>query len=392
MPIDTRKLDSASSNVVRSRSQRKPVRSANDGQYKKASLNFDVELFARKTVTADERMFFTEQLALMLDTGNSLVESLKSIARYGESKALRDLVSDLASSVEQGQSFSQALQKHSSTFSTTYCNLVRASEQGGFMPEVLEELRNMDEKRLKLQAALKSALSYPVLLLSFSFAVVVFVLVVVFPKFSEMFASIGDDLPMTTQWLMALSNSIILHWPWYVAGLVVLIVGGVIASKIDRFVRSFDRLKLSIPGLKHVFVEMYLVQSMRVMALSLGRGVSVMDTLEACRDVVDNREYQELFRSLEADVQEGRGLAAGFRRSPFIPDLVRQMVTTGESAGNLPRVMERVSTYYERQLEKRLDMLSRAAEPVMLIIMGGVVGVIVSSLILPIFQMSNATG
>ncbi len=134
------------------------------------------------------------------------------------------------------------------------------------------------------------------------------------------------------------------------------------------------------------------MQSMRVMSLSLEKGVSVMDTLASCRDVVSNRHYQDFFRELEEAVDQGSGLSPGFRKSEFIPDLVKQMVSTGELSGSLPKVMARVATYYERQLEKRLTTVSKAAEPVMLLIMGVVVGVLVSSLILPIFQMSRSVG
>ena len=137
-------------------------------------------------------------------------------------------------------------------------------------------------------------------------------------------------------------------------------------------------------------MQLYLVQSLRVMGLSLGNGVSVMDTLASCRDVVDNSLYRRFINQVEAKVQEGEGLAAAFSEAEFIPPAVRQMVSTGEETGNLPRVMSRVAAYYERELDKRLAAFARAVEPVMLIVMGAVVGLIVSSLILPIFKLSRA--
>jgi type II secretory pathway component PulF len=139
-------------------------------------------------------------------------------------------------------------------------------------------------------------------------------------------------------------------------------------------------------------MELYLVQSFRVMSLSLGNGVSVMDTLAACRDVVSNKVYQEFIRSVELSVQEGQGFAQGFNQSDFIPIIVRQMVTTGENSGSLPKILLRISSYYERQLENRLNVLAKAAEPLMLLVMGVVVGLLVSSLILPIFKLSKAVG
>lgn len=365
---------------------------ANDGARsvaKPGDIKLNLDFLASSKVSANDRMFFTEQLALMLDTGNSLLESLRSLSRYGNSPALKKLINSIADDVEQGQSFSFALAKHPEVFNSTYCNLVKASEQGGFMSDVLEELMEMDEKRSKLQATMQSALSYPAFLAVFSVLVVIFVLVVVFPKFADMFGAMSQHLPPTTKVLMGLSESLIAHWPYYIAATVALIAGLIAGFKSAAGRYLVDGLKLRVPIAKDIFSELYLVQSMRVMSMSMSRGVSALETLAACRDVIANQRYRDFFRTLENDLQEGKGLAVGFRREAFIPDLVKQMITTGESSGNLPKVMARVADYYERQLEKRLHTVSKAAEPVMLIVMGAVVGVLVSSLILPIFKMST---
>lgn len=349
-------------------------------------------LFSKQRLSADDRMFFTEQLALLLDTGNSLPESLQALGTHGPSPALGKLVNQLGSDLQGGMSFSQTLAKHPDFFSSTYCNLVKASEQGGFMSEVLEELRAMDEKRAKLQATIQAALSYPLFLAGFSVLTVLFVLIVVFPKFGDMFGSMQSTLPASTRYLMAFSDSLVQNWPFYLGGGLALGLGIWHWANSDRGSSALDGLKLRMPVAKNIFSELYLVQSMRVMGLSLDKGVSVVDTLDSCKDVVENQRYREFFRTLDANVQGGRGLAVGFRDCEFIPDIVKQMITTGEASGNLPKVMDRVAGYYERQLEKRLTMLSKAAEPVMLLVMGVVVGVLVSSLILPIFQMSKVSG
>ena len=364
--------------------------SANDsGIQANGGFNLNLDIFASKKVSANDRMFFTEQLALLLDTGNSLLESLRSLSRYGDSPALKKMIQSIGDEVEQGRTFSYALSQHPEVFSSTYCNLIKASEQGGFMAEVLEELMEMDEKRSRLQATMQSALAYPVFLGVFSVLVVIFVLVVVFPKFADMFGAMADQLPPTTKALMAFSDSLISYWPIYIGGSIFLAAGLVAALKSAPGQYLMDSWKLRLPIAKGIFSELYLVQSMRVMAMSMSRGVSAVETLAACRDVVTNQRYKHFFRDLENDLQEGKGLASGFRSAPFIPDVVKQMITTGEASGNLPKVMARVAAYYERQLEKRLQTVSKAAEPLMLIVMGAVVGVLVSSLILPIFKMSS---
>jgi len=343
-------------------------------------------------MTEKDRMFFTEQLALLLETGTSLLEALKALRRQTQTTGIQSILDDIIANIQEGKTFSDSLKKHPKVFSTTYINLVSASENGGFMPQVLNELLEMDDKRARLQSTIKSALSYPVFLMLFSLAVVIFVLVVVFPKFADMFASIQDQLPASTKILMWTSHFLIDNWYVVVGGTVLILFASYRWLVSQQGSMIVDGLKLRTPFIKNIFMELYLVQSFRVMSLSLGNGVSVMDTLSACRDVVSNKVYQEFIRSVELSVQEGQGFAQGFNQSDFIPIIVRQMVTTGENSGSLPKILLRISSYYERQLENRLNVLAKAAEPLMLLVMGVVVGLLVSSLILPIFKLSKAVG
>ena len=144
--------------------------------------------------------------------------------------------------------------------------------------------------------------------------------------------------------------------------------------------------------MRDIFIQIYIIQSLRVLGLSMGNGVSIPDALASCREVVSNRVFQRFLVGVEQKVNEGSGFAIAFQQADFIPPTVKQMVTTGEETGNLPRVLARVADYYERELAKKLASFSRMVEPIMLIVMGGVVGLIVSSLILPIFKLSQAVG
>lgn len=344
----------------------------------------------RKKFTSSDRMFFTEQLSLLLETGTSLVEALRSVAAHSQNAQLRVVIEQMTIDISEGNAFSAALKKQEDLFPTTYINLIRASENGGFTAAVLAELLEMDEKKERLDATLKSALSYPAFLMLFSFAVVTFVLVVVFPKFAEMFANIADELPLSTKILMWLSDQILDFWPFIIAAIVALFLLAQRWLNSNGGTQIIDTIKLRVPFVRQIFTELYVVQSMRVMALSLGNGVSVMDTLASCRDVVRNHHYQQFMQFLEVSVQEGKGLGYGFRQTDLVPDIVQQMVITGEESGSLPKVMHRIASYYERQLDKRLTLLAKAAEPAMLLIMGVVVGLLVSSLILPIFKLSRA--
>lgn len=343
-----------------------------------------------KKAGAPERMFFTEQLALLLETGESLYGALTTIVKQTENKHMRESVEKIALDISEGKSFAGALGAHEDIFPSTYVNLVAASESGGFMHEVLQQLLNMDEKREQMRTTLVSAATYPLFLITFSLAVVVFVLVVVFPKFGTMFASIYDQLPASTKILMSASNVIRDYWYALAAGL------GLVFLSFRQWMNSasgtarIDHIKLHAPGVRDIFTQIYLVQSLQVLSLSINNGVSVMESLEACRDVVKNSVFRRMIQNVEESVQAGGGVAAGFEGSTFLPDLAKHMIATGEQTGNLGKVAGRICDYYETQLAKKLDALAKLAEPIMLLIMGVVVGVLVSSLILPIFKLSRA--
>jgi len=356
---------------------------------KPAALNLSLPVGTKKAGPA-ERMFFTEQLALLLETGESLYGALTAIVKQTENKEMRETVEKLAQDISEGKSFAGALEAHGAIFPSTYVNLIAASETGGFMHEVLQQLLHMDEKREQMRTTLVSAATYPLFLIAFSLAVVVFVLVVVFPKFGTMFASIYDQLPMSTKVLMGASDVIRDYWLVLAAGL-----GGIFFG-VRQWMNSaagtarIDHMKLHAPGIRDVFMQIYLVQSLQVLSLSLNNGVSVMESLDACRDVVKNSLFRRLIANIEESVQAGAGVAAGLADSTFLPDLAKHMIATGEQTGNLGKVAGRISDYYEIQLTKKLDALSKLAEPIMLLVMGVVVGVLVSSLILPIFKLSRA--
>ena len=344
----------------------------------------------QQAIGSKERMFFTEQLALLLETGATLQQALSTMAKQNQRPAVHKMLTELEADISAGRTFSQALDRQSAVFSSTYVSLVAASEDGGFLDRVLQQLLEMEEKREKLRTTLTSAFTYPIFLTVFSLAVVAFVIIVVFPKFGPMFTAIYDDLPSTTRGLMWLSDVLRNQWIYVLAA----VAGCFLVSRqwliSDNGRARVDRLKVELPGLRAVFIQTYMVQSLRVMSLSLGNGVSLVDTLAACKDVVENREFRRIFDIVQERVQQGAGVAAGFTESSLVPPLVQQMIATGEESGNLPKVMSRLADYYERELGKRLTTLSKMAEPIMLMVMGLVVGIIVSSLILPIFKLSRA--
>ena len=338
-------------------------------------------------------MMFLEQLGLLLETGVTLHAALRSLREGCPSPALAGVLDAIAEDIAAGRSFSSALARHPEVFSATYVNLIAASENGGFMPEVLKQLLQLEEKREKLRSTLVAAAAYPAFLSVFSLGVVIFVLVVVFPQFGTIFENIRDELPITTKVLMWCSD--VLREAW-------LPLLGVCAAAVRA--RAALGRQRSRPRAARRIEDARADRERRVRE-ALPRAVDACDELVACercqrrRDACrlrSRREQRAYFggslRGLRRDVEQGESLAVGFAKADFIPPVVRQLISTGDASGSLPKVMGRVADFYERELEKQLALLARLAEPVMLLVMGVVVGLIVSSLILPIFSLSRGVG
>ncbi len=363
--------------------------SANNQARGLRDYSFSIPGFEPK-VTIQDRLFFTEQLSLLLDTGGELFNSLQVLRQQMLNSPLSRVVDDLLHSLEQGKALSAALEAHPKIFPQTYVKLVEASEQGGFLVEVLQELSVMDAKRQQLRSTISSALMYPVFLLLFSFAVVGFVLVVVFPKFADIFVSIYDQLPATTKFLMATSDVMRDHWQSLLAGFALWLTIILFAFRQPGGKRLLDRWKLHLPLIRGIYQQIYMVHFLRVLSLSLSNGVTLIDALTACREVVDNSYFLDFTREIEESVQQGQGLSAAVNKADFVPSLAKHMLQTGEQSGSLAKVTSRMADHYEKELMHTLQTVSKMSEPVMLIVMGAVVGILVSSLILPIFKMSSA--
>jgi type II secretory pathway component PulF len=346
--------------------------------------------FGERPLKAMDRIAFTEQLALLLETGTSLHLSLEALRRQADKSRMRDLIKELGDEIAAGKSFATALSRHPELFSATYINLIAAGEQGGFLPEALKQLQGLDERQERLQSTLVSTLSYPVFLLVFSAAVVVLVLVVVFPKFAEMFNTIRDQLPFTTLLLMAASDLLRQYWIGVIAATAGLAAALVSWSRSAPGRAVWDRAKLYAPGLRTLFVQLYVISTFRVMSLSLANGVSVIDAFDACREVVNNCVFRRFLERTKEHVLEGGGITKAFAETDFIPASVRQMISTAESTGKLAPVMAKLADFYERDLERKITLFAKIIEPLMLLVMGLIVGLIVSSLILPIFKLSRA--
>jgi len=344
----------------------------------------------RKPVKTGELIFFSSQLSLMLEIGTSLAASLRAIRDQTKNPKFKSIIQAIYQDIEEGRQFSESLSRHANVFDSTYISMIRAGETGGFLKKVLDGIVEMQEKRQELMSQLKSTMTYPFILGAMSLAVVVFVLAGILPKFTSLFEGKESLLPITTLFLMAASESLTSYWWLYIIGSFFLIVGCVVWMNTLFGKRIVDRIMLRGPIISKIANKIYTAQLLRTLGQLMESQVPLLQALDVTRSTFSNQFYQEFIDGLREHVQQGGRFSQPFSDSPYILESVKQMVDTGEEVGNLSMVMLRLAEFYDLEIDRELKSISAMIEPVALIVMGTIVGIIVSAVILPIFKISNA--
>lgn len=346
----------------------------------------------RPRATGKDLIYFTSQLSLLLEVGISLTDAVRALEAQTANPVLRPVLRAIVADTEAGQPFSAALARHPQVFDGVFVSMVRAGEAGGYLRDALERNVEMREKREALLAHVRATLAYPVVLGIMSLLVVVLVLTSVLPKFMPLFVGKERILPLSTRLLMGLSQSLRAHW-W-----VYLLAAGAAAAGAYVFVRSpygralRDRLTLTLPLIGPLSNKVLTGQMLRTLGHLLESHVPLTDALTVTRLTVQNDIYRRFIDRTEETVRSGGRLALAFRDFSHIPGTVRQMIATAEEAGNLYRVMLRLAKHYDAEIEQQLKRVASMIEPIALIFLGGIVGLIVASVILPLFKLAHAIG
>jgi len=349
-------------------------------------------LFSRflKPASPTEVMFFSSQLALMLEIGTPVTVALRTIAGEMQNEAFKAIVMDICRDIEEGSQLSEAMKAHSRIFNEQYTSMVKAGETGGFLNKILDRIVEMQEKRFALAAQLKAALTYPVILCVFGLLVVVFIMVGVLPKFTAFFQGKESLLPWTTLFLMNVSASLKHYWWGYILTVAVLVPGLIfwVDSPPGRALK--DRIFISGPLISRLTNKVYTCEFLRTLGNLLESQVPLLEALRVARPTILNQYYRQFVDEIRDSVDQGGRFSKPFSAYPYIPQTIKQMVVVGEESGELAFVMLRLARYYDLEIEQELKKLAARIEPLALIVMGGVVGVIVSSVILPVFRLSQA--
>jgi type II secretory pathway component PulF len=340
-------------------------------------------------VGSKEILAFSSQLAVMAKAGIGLTTALDSIGEQITTKGMGNVVRNLKHDVEAGRQFSEALQRFPKVFSVLYVNMVRASELTGSFGHMLERITEYLTQQAETKRQVIGAMVYPLIIVSMAITTTVFMLVFVLPRFMVLFKGREDILPMPTKILMAASASLTGFWYLYVLAAIGFAVGAHYFLKTDFGRTWWDMAKLKIPILRNLCHALYLSRGLRTMGELVNAGVPMLDTIAITAEVSGNIHYARIWQRVHLAIRKGQRIAPTLSRSAFIPVSVAQMISAGEETGTLAEILKDVSEFYDKQLKATIKTVTGAIEPLMIILMGGVVAFIAAAILLPIFKMSQ---
>jgi len=344
---------------------------------------------AGKTISAKDIAFFSRQLATMMKSGVPIVSSLEIIAGGQKNPKFKDLVNSLRADIEGGSSIYEALSKHPVQFDELYRNLVKAGESAGVLDTVLDTIATYKENIEALKGKIKKALFYPAMVIAAAILVSAVLLIFVVPQFEEVFKGFGADLPAFTKFIVGISRFMVGYW-W----LLLLIVGGTIATFIFFKKRSvafshfLDRTILRVPVIGKIMHEAALARFARTLAVTFAAGVPLVEALESVAGATGNTVYEAAVKRIRDDVSVGYPVNMAMKQTGLFPHMVIQMTAIGEEAGALDAMLYKVAEFYEQEVNNAVDALASLIEPIIVVILGVIVGSMVIAMYLPIFKLA----
>jgi type IV pilus assembly protein PilC len=340
-------------------------------------------------VALADLVIFTRQLATMIDAGLAMVQSLQALAEQTPNKAMRDVIRDVCSRVEAGDSFSDALQKHPKVFSRLYFSMVSAGEKGGLLAEILARLAVYQENTARLRKKVKSAMMYPTVVTVVAILITAFLLVKVVPVFGDIYSGFNATLPGPTTFLINVSN-ILQKWIL----LFILLLGGGIYGWL-HFIKTkpgrwfWDSRRITLPVFGIIAHKICLARFTRTLASLIRSGVPILEVLQIVSQTVGNVVMEKAIKVAASDIERGESISVALAKHPVFPSMIIRMITAGEQTGKIDEMLERISDFLDEEIETTLSGLTSLIEPILIVFLGVVVGGMVICMFLPIFKMSE---
>lgn len=333
---------------------------------------------------------FCRQFSTMVDAGVSLVRCLDVLGRQTQDPKLKKILVDLGERIESGESLSRAMQRHPKSFNNLFIGLIRAGEVGGVLEEALQRLSHFLEKDVELRRKIKSAMTYPVLVLLAAIGIVIFLVSWVVPQFAQLFRDIGlkdDEFPAMTKFLIDLSGSFVRTWYLWLGGVALLIITYKLVSSTRFGRRVIDRLKLYVPVFGKLHHMICMARFSRTMGTLLTSGVPILQAMETVAGTVGNTIMSDALLEARARIREGDRIGDPLEESKLFPPMVIHMIGVGEESGSLDFMLQKIADFYEDEVEARVASLTAALEPIMILVLGFIVGFIVIAMFLPLIKV-----
>lgn len=352
------------------------------------------KIFGSKKVKTDVLVMFTRQLSAMVGAGVPLLRALNSLATNTSKKdyVLRDILNGVVRDIEAGATLGDSLAKYPNTFDEVYVNMVRAGEAAGILDEILKRLATQQEKTMSMRKKIKSSMAYPVVLLCITTIAFFGLMIFIVPKIGDITKEMGGEnatLPAITLIMLAVSSFMVQFW--YV---IVLVVGGIIYG-ISIYIKTphgrftFHKILLKLPLIRNVVKKIAIAHFARTYAALTEAGVAVLESLRVTSRAIGNAVYEQALLDAETEVKNGKTLSSVIAANPLFPPIVSQMLAVGEETGQTDKVIIKVADFYEEEVDTSISSISSIIEPVMIVIMGSMVGLIAASVMLPIAQLST---
>jgi type IV pilus assembly protein PilC len=343
-----------------------------------------------KAITAQDISLFSRQLATMMESGVPMVQAFEIIESGQSNTKMGKMLNEIKTEIQSGSTLAESLGKHPIYFDELYCNLVNAGEKAGVLDELLDTIASYKERTEEIKGKIKKALFYPAAVLFVAIGVTILLLVKVVPEFQNMFTSFGADLPGLTLMVVDASKAMQKYW-WMVLG---VLIGGVWAfiyfkKRSLKFAHALDRLSLKIPIVGGILYNAAVARFSRTLSTTFAAGVPLVEGLDTVSGAVGNVVFRDAVLKIKDDVSTGHQLQLAMSQTGLFPHMVVQMASIGEESGNLDAMLAKVADYYEQEVSNAVDALSSLLEPIIMVLVGGLVGVMVVAMYLPIFKMAS---
>ncbi len=343
-------------------------------------------------VSSTDLVIFTRQLATMVDAGLPLVGALTALFEQADPKkqaGLRRVIGEVSASVQDGSTFNESIAKHPHIFNRLFISMVKAGESGGMLAEVLDRLAGFLEASERLRKKVKSAMTYPVIVISIALAITTFLIVKVVPVFGSIFADFGAKLPAPTQFLIDLSDFIRSFW-YIIIGVIIGVFYAIRAwLKSKSGTETWDRWKLKLPVFGPLTHKICMTRFARTFAQLLRSGVPILEVLQIVGDTSGNSVITNALRGVSSDVEKGEHLTAALGRQSIFPPMMLRMVSAGEATGKIDTMLEKMADFWDEEVEATLAALTSLLEPLLIVVLGIIVGGIVIAMFLPIFKLND---